>query len=99
MFDLEVCLGFLTLGSLTVGGWGIWWDAVSRSRGRLSWGRNVCLITLLALGISSLVAAFYRAEGLVPLGLTAGALVIGMLWESPVASAFCTDGLSLSEEA
>ena len=38
---------------------------------------------LLTLGISGLVAAWQRAEGLAPLGLAAGALLIGVVWERP----------------
>lgn len=46
-------------------------------------GRLLFIGTLLALGGASLVAAFHRADGLVPLGLSSGFLVVAMLIESP----------------
>jgi len=83
MPDLEVWLLAFTAIGLALGTWGIWWARVSRVRRLASWGRGLFTGTLLFLGGSSFVAAFHRADGLVPLGLSAGLLVIGMLWEAP----------------
>jgi hypothetical protein len=78
--DLEIAFLTLTAIGLVVGIWGIFWAKTGRATGRVSFGRVLFVAALLFLGISSLVAAFYRAEGLVPMGLSAGGLVIVMLW-------------------
>ncbi len=86
MPDLEVwLLGFTAVG-LVLGSWGIWWARVSRVQRRASFGRGLFTVTLVFLGGSSLLAAFHRADGLVPLGLSAGMLVTGMLCEIPGSS-------------
>jgi hypothetical protein len=46
-------------------------------------GRILFVGTLLLLGAVMQLAAFYQAEGIVPLGLLAGLLLVLMLWESP----------------
>ena len=46
-------------------------------------GRAVFFAVLALMCGGSVVAAVYRAEGLSPLGLAAGLLVVAMLWESP----------------
>lgn len=83
MPNLEVWLLAITALGLALGTWGIWWARASREQRLASWGRGLFTGTLLVLGGSSLVAAFHRADGLVPLGLSAGLLVTGMLWEVP----------------
>jgi hypothetical protein len=83
MPDLEICLIALALVGLVLGAWGILWARFSQVKGRTTWGRGLFIATIIFLAISSSVAAFHHAEGLVPLGLTAGFLVIGMLWEAP----------------
>ena len=35
------------------------------------------------MGVTGLAGAFLQAEGLAPLGLLAGFLVVAMLWETP----------------
>jgi hypothetical protein len=82
VLELEHCLPFLTLACLGLGVWGICW-ARSRSTQRVAMGRGVFLLNLLFLGATALVAAFHQAGGLLPLGLSAGGLIVGMLWESP----------------
>ena len=83
MPNLEFWLFLLLLGGLVVGGWSIRWARASRACARRSWGRGLFVATLLILGGSNMLAAFHRAETLVPMGLTAGLLVVAMLWESP----------------
>jgi len=83
MPELESCLLALAFIGLALGTWGILWARFSRASIRSLWGRSMFVAAIVFLAVSSSVAAFHRAEGLVPLGLTAGFLVIGMLWEMP----------------
>jgi hypothetical protein len=83
MADLEVYLWALALTGLIPGSLGILWERSSRTKGLASWGRRVFVATLLLIGAAALLAAFHRADGLIPLGLVAGLLVAGMLWENP----------------
>jgi hypothetical protein len=87
MPELELWLLALALAGLLLGGWGILWARFSQASHRTSWGRSMFVASIVFLAVSSSVAAFHRAEGLVPLGLTAGFLVIGMLWEVPAPKA------------
>lgn len=80
---LELYLWASTLGCLGVGIWGICWVRRSGRASKVARGRRLFLTALVFLGVTVLVAAFHRAEGLAPQGLTAGMLLIGMLWESP----------------
>jgi hypothetical protein len=86
MPQLEVWLLIFTAIGLALGTLGIWWARVSRVQRLAFWGRGLFTGTLLFLGGSSLLAAFHEADGLVPLGLSAGLLVTGMLWEAPGSS-------------
>jgi thiamine pyrophosphate-dependent acetolactate synthase large subunit-like protein len=83
MLDLEKALLALTIVGLVLGAWGIVWVRTSRASGRVSWGRRLFVGTLVVLGAASGVAAFHQADGLIPLGLSSGFLVVGMLWEAP----------------
>ncbi len=46
-------------------------------------GRRLFVAALLALGGVGLLAALACHEGLAPLGLLAGLLIVAMLWDSP----------------
>jgi hypothetical protein len=46
-------------------------------------GRLLFVGAILILGGSAGAAALHRAEGLIPLGLVSGFLIMGMLWEVP----------------
>ena len=83
MLDLETCLLTFAVLGLVVGAWGVVWARTSRRRGLISCGRGLFIGTILFLGAASLLAAFHRADGILPLGLSAGALVVAMLWEIP----------------
>jgi hypothetical protein len=83
MSDFEFGLLALAILGLILGSWGIFWARVCRRRGLVVAGRSLFLVTLLFMGAGCLVAAFHRAHGLVPLGLSAGLLVVLMLWEVP----------------
>ena len=84
MAFLEDFYWVLALFGLIYGTLGVIWARTSRARGLDVWGRRLFVGTLLLLGAASLLAAFHRAAGLIPLGLSAGALVVLMLWETPV---------------
>jgi hypothetical protein len=81
MSGLDACLlAATTLGTLS-GSWSIFWARTAADPGRRSWGQRLFVLTLFILGAGGLAAAWHRADGLVPLGLAAGFLLIGMLWE------------------
>jgi hypothetical protein len=83
MPELEIWLMALALVGLALGTWGIVWARFSQISSRSLCGRGMFVVAIVSLAVTSSVAAFHRAEGLVPLGLTAGLLVVGMLWEVP----------------
>jgi hypothetical protein len=83
MPQLELCLLFLTVAGLMLGSWSICWARRDSQSSRVLWGRRLFVATILVLGGTALVAAFARADGLAPLGLLAGFLVVAMVWESP----------------
>lgn len=80
---LELVVLCLTLITAVVGALSIYWARADRSCWRCHGGRVLFVVNLLAIGVTGLVAAFTRAQGLPPLGLVAGLLTIGMLWERP----------------
>ena len=82
MSMLDLWLMLMTPGGCLLGGWSIYWARGQEHPGRMLWGRRLFIITLLLLGLSTLVAACAHARGLAPLGLLAGLLVVVMLWES-----------------
>jgi hypothetical protein len=81
--DIEICLLVLTYSGLLLGTWGILWVRAGASPLLVICGRGIFLCTLVLMGVTCLVAASFRADGLIYLGLSAGFLVILMLWESP----------------
>jgi hypothetical protein len=84
MSGFEICLFLLTILAVLVGSWAIFWARNVEDTARQFWGRCIFVGTLFFLGAGALIAAWQKADGLVPLGLCAGFLVIGILWESPV---------------
>jgi hypothetical protein len=88
----------LTVIGLVLGAWGIAWARTAGSRGGIYVGRGLFIGTLLFLGANSLLAAWHRADGLAPLGLSAGFLVISMLWEAPTAGRRDSQTFSLTKE-
>jgi hypothetical protein len=87
----ELGLLVITLLGLLTGSCCIYWVNVRPSARRAWWGRCLFIVTLLVLGGAALLAAMNRAEGLAPLGLLCGLLIVGMLWETPVSVAAGTD--------
>lgn len=81
---LEIAIWILSFAGFAIGSLCIYWV---RCDVRMSkFGRRLYVATLLALLGWGLVAAIVQAAGLLPLGLTASFLVIGMLWETPAPS-------------
>ena len=78
---LTLALLALTAAGVVLGTWGICWARGSRHPERAAQGRRLFVLALLFLGVCGLVAAGSRADALVPLGLSAGLLVVGMVWE------------------
>ena len=81
--SFELLIVCLTLSCTVLGGLGICCARTDPNGGVARWGRRLFVLVLLGLGGTALAAAVVRAEGLAPLGLVAGLLVVGMLWESP----------------
>lgn len=75
---MEFWLLVVLMIGLVLGLWGVFWDRTGREH-----GRQIFITSMLVLGGGSVYGAFHRAEGLVPLGLAAGALVVAMLWGDP----------------
>jgi hypothetical protein len=82
---IELWLAFLTLAFLFLGGFSISLARTEDNDIRAWWGRCLFIFVLLSLGATGLIGAFLHAEGLAPLGLLAGLLVVAMLWECPSA--------------
>jgi hypothetical protein len=82
---VELAVLIATFIGLAIGFCCIYWVKVKPCPRRALWGRRLFILTVLALGIVALIAAILRADGLAPLGLLSGLLIVGMLWEGPVA--------------
>jgi hypothetical protein len=80
---IEWSVLIVTLVGLAAGVLCITWAKASRSARRVRWGRRLFIATFSLLGATALVAALARANGLAPLGLLCGLLIVGMLWENP----------------
>ena len=80
---VELSVLIVTLVGLLLGSCSIYWVKVRPSARQARWGRRLFVVTLLILGGMALIAALMRADGLAPLGLLSGLLIVGMLWESP----------------
>jgi hypothetical protein len=91
---LELGVLLLTAVTAAVGAWSIYWTRSEPSSWRGRSGRLLFVVNLLALGVTGLVAALARAQGLPPLGLIAGLLVVAMMWESPAAMAEARPGIA-----
>jgi hypothetical protein len=83
VFTLNLGVLVLTLLSATVGGLSIHWARTEPPSWRCRGGHILFVVNLVVIGGTSLVAAFLRAPGLAPLGLVAGLLLVGMVWEGP----------------
>lgn len=81
---LELWLWLWTLACLGVGIWGICWAKAVGGSARATGGRGLFLGALIFLGAAIVVGAAQRVDGLAAQGLTAGLLLVGMLWENPV---------------
>jgi hypothetical protein len=98
MSEFDSWLLVYTAIGVLAGGWALFWARTAPDAARRAWGRRLFVATLLFLGLGGLAAAWRRADGLVPLGLSAGLLVAGMLWEGPQATWRDGEPISLPEE-
>ena len=80
---VELTVLIATMTGLLLGTYCIYWVKVKPTARQALWGRRLFVVTLLLMGGMALFAALAQAEGLAPLGLLAGLLTVGMLWESP----------------
>jgi hypothetical protein len=80
---LEFGVLILTLVYAAVGGWSIYWARAEPHSWRCRGGQVLFVVNLIGVGVAGLVAASARAQGLPPLGLVAGLLIVGMMWEGP----------------
>ena len=83
MPELELSFLVLTVAGILLGSLGILWARTGRSPALVLCGRTLFVATELFLTGGAWFAASIRADGLVPLGLAVGLLVIAMLWEVP----------------
>ena len=81
LVEWTVLIGMLV--GFALGSCCIYWVKVKPCPKRARLGRRLFVVTLLSLGAMALFAAIAHAEGLAPLGLMSGLLIVGMLWESP----------------
>lgn len=86
MSTLDLGVLILTLITAAVGSWSIHWAKADPQSRRCRGGRILFVANLLTVGAVGLVAAFTRTPGLPPLGLVAGLLIVGMMWEGPEAN-------------
>lgn len=77
MRERELWLLAIALFGFSLGIWGVLRDRSGRS------GRQLGVGAMFVLGAGAIYAAIHRADGLVPLGLAAGTLVVAMLWGEP----------------
>jgi hypothetical protein len=80
---LDLAVLVLTLVSAAVGTGSMYWARAEPLSWRGRSGRAVFVLNLLVLGAAVIVAALVRAQGLAPLGLVAGLLIVGITWEGP----------------
>ena len=86
-----------TLGlGLFLGLWGILWVRLSPTPRQARWGKFLFVFTFLALGGATFLAAVHRLDGLAPLGMLSGLLVVGMVWDGPRPAA-ASPGLPFSD--
>jgi hypothetical protein len=93
----NVVLLALTAAGAALGVWAICWARASRHPRRVAWGRLLFVLTQLAFALGGLVAAGHRADALAPLGLCAGLLVVGMVWEVPLGGRAAGEALPREE--
>jgi hypothetical protein len=98
MSPFECLLLLDTVVGVTAGSWGICWARTATNTSRRLWGRCLFVGTLVLLGAGGLAAAWQRADGLVPLDLSAGLLVVAMLWEGPQSALPMAQAIAPPEE-
>jgi uncharacterized BrkB/YihY/UPF0761 family membrane protein len=75
-----------TLAQALVTALSICWARGDDNRRRTVWGRRLFTLNLVIMGLLGVCAALYRCAALAPLGIMAGFLVVGMVWDEPTPS-------------
>ena len=88
---VELLVLIVTLLGLFSGVSCIYWVKMWPRTRHALWGQRLFIVTLLSLGGMALFAALVHADGLAPLGLLSGLLIVGMLWEGGAAPALGED--------
>ncbi len=83
MAELDSWMWALLAVAVAGGLWSVWCVRGGKETGRTRWGQRLFVGCLLTLGVGNLVALTCAARCLMPFGLSAGWLVIAMLWENP----------------
>lgn len=83
MTGLDTTLIVLLVIASVAGGWSVWSVRTDQHPDRTRWGRRLFVGCLVTLGVGNVVALVWAARCLMPFGLSAGWLVIAMLWENP----------------
>jgi hypothetical protein len=96
--ELELWLLALTAVGALLGSLGIFWARSGRTGAIVLRGRVLFVLAELFLAAGAWFAALVRADGLVPLGLAAGFLVILMLWELPQPARSLVSADALADE-
>jgi hypothetical protein len=84
--QFDACLLAILALAVVIGVGSIWWVRWVKHGTGSVWGHGLFLFSLVVVGTGSIVALVCAARCLVPFGLSAGWLVIGMLWEDPFPS-------------
>jgi hypothetical protein len=80
VLDLEIGLLIALAVGMALGCWSIYSVRAGRSA---ALGQGLFVAVLVLITGCTLLAALWQSEALIPLGLSAGGLVVAMLWEAP----------------
>ena len=86
MQKFDLCLLLVLALAVSLGAWSIWWVRGGHGQALSTWGSRLFIACLLIIGAGNVVALTCAASYLLPYGLSAGWLVIAMLWENPFKS-------------
>jgi hypothetical protein len=76
----EFSLLALAAIGMILGGWSIF---LTRSAAHVRSGQRLCIGTLAVLGLATMLAAWWQAYALTPLGLCTGLLLVATVIEAP----------------
>ena len=79
---VEITVLIATLVGSLLGGCCIYWVKACPCARRARWGRRLFIVTQIVLGgMAADCRCGMAVDGLAPLGLLSGLLIVGMLWE------------------